>query len=1103
MSRGPGILLLSVALVPAAAQQYAGSVFAGGSPPPLTAPALNASVGAPGGIAVDSGGNVYFTSTNCVFKLDKSGTVTRIAGTSDPGYDGDGRPATDEQLSLSSGAGMFPSGVAVDSGGNVYIVDAGNFRIREITPQGAITTFAGNGKTGYSGDGGSALNAEFEAPLGVAVDSSGNLYIADQGSSDGGFIRMVTPAGIITTVAGSGTYGTAGLGAPATRASLEGPQSVAVDSVGNIYFGEQSGRVLKVSTNKTISLVTNVSSPLGIAADSSGNLYLAVQQNNALFKVTAGGVKTQIAGTTAGGFSGDNGPAIYAQLSDPMGVAVDASGDLYLADTGNNRIRKIAPAGTISTIAGDGTESGDNRLAVAAQLLSPYAVALDSLGNVYITDSGECRVRKVAPSGTIMEVAGNGICAGGTFTEGGQAVSAQLFNTNGMAVDSAGNLYISDAYTVRRVSPLGIITTYAGTDLMRGYSGDGGKATGASLGGPQGLATDSAGNLYIADTFNYVVRKVTPAGIISTVAGNGKSGDSGDGGQATSAEFRDPSAVTLDSVGNLYIADGFASRVRKVAPNGIITTVAGTGTSGYSSASGGAATATQLDGPSGVAVDGGGNLFITDTFNSRVLKVQASTGSTFEVAGTDMLGSLGYSGSDTTWVIWPDLLYGIATDASDNLYVADNTYNIVRLLKPLPLSITTTSPLPSGTVGVAYSVNLAAAGGTAPYHWSVASGTLPAGLSLSATGTILGTPTAVGAASFTAEVIDSASSFLTRSYSLATIAPAIVIAAVSPPKGQIGSPYSLTFAASGGTPPYTWSLAQGALPPGLTLNSAGAISGTPTTSGTYGFTVKASDSAVSSATRAASITITYPSGYTGPPAISSNGVVSAGGFQNAIRSGSWATIFGTNLSATSRDWNAQDFNGKSFPLSLDGVSVTVGGTSAFIRSISPTQINFQVPDGLTPGNAFVYVTNAAGSSAAATAVIADYAPAFFVAVTANSRSYVAATEAASGGTVYIGPAGTAGVRPAMVGDNLTLWGTGFGPTQPNVPAGALFNGAAPVVDPVQIYIDNIPVTPQFAGMSGAGLYQFNFVVPNISPGDHQLTANVQGAIASGIWLTTQ
>ena len=241
------------------------------------------------------------------------------------------------------------------------------------------------------------------------------------------------------------------------------------------------------------------------------------------------------------------------------------------------------------------------------------------------------------------------------------------------------------------------------------------------------------------------------------------------------------------------------------------------------------------------------------------------------------------------------------------------------------------------------------------------------------------------------------------------------------------------------------------------------------------------------------------------PVINSSGVVSAAALQTALRSGSWGTIYGVNFDKDNgRDWNPSDLKGTSFPVALDGISVSVGGKPAFIRAISKTQINFQVPDGVGTGLVPVTVTTPLGTSAPVMATMQTYAPAFFAALTHNSKIYIAATKAVDGGADYIGPGNTAGVRPAKPGEIISLWGTGFGPTAPDVPAGQLFKGSAPLNDPVQITIDGTAVTPQYAGLSAAGLYQINIQVPNLSPGDHKLSATIAGiSTPDGIYLSTQ
>jgi sugar lactone lactonase YvrE len=340
-----------------------------------------------------------------------------------------------------------------------------------------------------------------------------------------------------------------------------------------------------------------------------------------------------VAGTGVAGFAGDGGPATMAQLTNPEGIAVDGAGNLYIADRDNHRVRKVTPAGTISTVAGTGAAgfSGDGGQASAAQLKGPQGVAVDGAGALYIADTGNSRVRRVAPDGVITTVAGSGTA--GFSGDGGQAILAQLGAPSALAIDGSANLFILDTNRVRKVAPGGVISTVAGTGTA-GFSGDGGPATAAQVNAPEDLAVDAAGNLYIADYLNNRVRKVTPGGLISTFAGTGDKGFAGDGGQAASALLNVPAGLAFDAAGNLYIADYGNNRVRAVVPGGVITTVAGTGTPG-SGGDGGPAASAQLAGPTRVAV-GGDRLYISDYRDHRIRRVGgggagAGTGTASEV----------------------------------------------------------------------------------------------------------------------------------------------------------------------------------------------------------------------------------------------------------------------------------------------------------------------------------------------------------------------------------------------------------------------------------------------------------------------------------------
>ncbi len=326
---------------------------------------------------------------------------------------------------------------------------------------------------------------------------------------------------------------------------------------------------------------------------------------------------TTIAGNGIAGWSGNGGIATAAELDLPSGMTIDVIGNIYFADINFNFIRKINTAGIITVIAGTGTQgfSGDGGQATAAELGLPSSVAIDAAGNLYIADQTNNRIRKVNTAGIITTVAGSN--TQGFSGDGGQATAAELHYPQGITCDAAGNLYIADVINerIRLVNTAGIISTYAGNG-SGGYSGDGGQATAAELYDAFGVAIDAAGNLYIADENNNRVRKVNTAGIITTVAGNGTAGFSGDGGQATNAKLSDPWNVAIDAYGNLYISDSGDGYVRKVNSLGIITTIAGNGIGGYSG-DGGQATNASLS-PDGIVIDALNNVYIADRNNNRI-----------------------------------------------------------------------------------------------------------------------------------------------------------------------------------------------------------------------------------------------------------------------------------------------------------------------------------------------------------------------------------------------------------------------------------------------------------------------------------------------------
>jgi hypothetical protein len=328
-----------------------------------------------------------------------------------------------------------------------------------------------------------------------------------------------------------------------------------------------------------------------------------------------------VAGIWTGGYTGDGGPATNAELTSPYGIAVDGAGNLFLTDPSDACIRKVATNGIITTIAGDGFDDyyGDGGPATNAAIGYPLSVAVDKAGNIYISDTDWAHVRKVSTNGIITTIAGNGNF--GSAGDGGAATAAELGDPRGLAVDGAGNLFISDNYEnrIRKVDTNGIISTVAGNGNAS-FSGDGGAATNAALNGPTGVAVDTAGNLFIADNGNNRIRKVDTNGMISTVAGNGSNGFAGDGGQATDAELKLTGyfcGIAVDSIGNLFIADVDNNGIRQVAPNGVITTVSGNVTNGFAGDGGPAANA-ALGGPRSVTVDSKGRVYIADSSNNRI-----------------------------------------------------------------------------------------------------------------------------------------------------------------------------------------------------------------------------------------------------------------------------------------------------------------------------------------------------------------------------------------------------------------------------------------------------------------------------------------------------
>ncbi len=657
----------------------------------------------PAKVAMDNDGNLYIADTyhHRIRRVSAStGIITTVAGTGFVDGSGDGGPAVLAGLA-------FPFGIAVDSANGLLIVDTLTSRIRRVDADtGVITTVAGNGTDGYTGNGGPARSASLTAPYAVVADASGSFFIADTGNN---CIRKVEAGtGVITTVAGNGTAGYSGDGGPAANATMSEPCGLALDAEGNLFIADTGNyRVRRVDASTQIirtvagngilgvygdggpASAANLARPYGVALGSNGDLLVVDTGSNRVRKVDAAtGIIQTVVGNGYPGYSGDGGSAISAQLMAPTGIVVDGAGNYYIADFFNHRVRRVAAAtGIISTMVGVGTQglSGDNGPAGAAQLMGPYGTAVDTAGNVYIADTFNNRIRKIeALTGIIRTVAGTG--ALGYSGDNGPAKAAGLSMPEAVVSDPSGNLFVCDTanHRIRRIDAVnGIITTVAGNG-NQGYSGDNGPGTSASLNVPTGLAFDTAGNLLIADSGNHRVRRLSlSGGVIDTVAGDGNGGFSGDNAPAASASLLEPAGIAVDSAGNLYIADTRNQRIRKVAAsNGLITTVAGTGQPGYSG-DGGPAVSASLEGPKGVAVDARGNLFIADTLNARIRRVAAGTGVITTVGGPGKWGDFGDGGPATAAFL--TIPTGITVDSAGNVFIPDTgNYRIRAIRGPIP-----------------------------------------------------------------------------------------------------------------------------------------------------------------------------------------------------------------------------------------------------------------------------------------------------------------------------------------------------------------------------------------------------------------------------------
>jgi sugar lactone lactonase YvrE len=637
--------------------------------------AVAASLDRPTGVTVLADGTILIADSqhHRIRRVDlATSVITTLAGTFE-GTFGNGLPAAAAQLKV-------PVRVHVTQAGDLLIVDQGSNRIRRVQmATGIIEAWAGTGAAGYGGDGGLATAATLNRPNDVAEDAAGNVYIADFGNH---VVRRVDPSGIITTVAGTGVEGFDGDGGPAVEAQLRFPSCVVLAPTGTLFICDKGNhRVRRIQAGIISTAAGNGNA--GFTGDGTATAVPLREPEDATFDPTGRLVVSDLKNgrLRAIDLAAGTITTIASGLSEPSGVAVDGAGRLLFAERGAHRVAALASDGTITTVAGDGIArfGGDGGGRLDATLRQVKGVALDGAGNIFISDDGNNRIRRVdVATGLVATVAGNGTTA--VAVDGVPATVVGLDAPSDVVVDAAGTMLIADTghHRVRTVRPDGIIGTLAGTGEP-GYAGDGGSATAAMLTRPTGLALDAAGNVYVADFGNHVIRRVTPAGTIETIAGTGTPGAEGDGGPAVAAQLNGPTDMTVDGAGNVFIADFQNQRVRRVdAGTGIITTVAGTGVAGSSDDFLPAVTA-ALNGPSDVVIDPNGNLLIADSRSNRIRRV-STVGVIDTVAGSRVPGGVGDGGSALDATFLTPLRLMATPDG--RIFVSDENNSRVRLLVP-------------------------------------------------------------------------------------------------------------------------------------------------------------------------------------------------------------------------------------------------------------------------------------------------------------------------------------------------------------------------------------------------------------------------------------
>jgi uncharacterized protein (TIGR03437 family) len=1026
-------LLLLFAAAEGSAQHYVARTFAGDYSPFDGGPALSAVFESPQDIVIDSKGNVFIADPVAakIRRIDRNGVISTYAN-------------------------VATGSLAVGRSDEVYAVSAGS--IVRVNPDGTLTRIAGTGRPGSTGNGGRALDADME-PTQIAAGPDGSIYFLESNLHT---LRKVTPDGVVSLVAGAPRQaGGGGDNGPADAARLNNPADLAVDGSGNVFVADNSGTAIRrITPDSRIStmagggccgvefgvraLGASIGEVRGLTTFGAGTLYWTTG-NHHVATLAGDNITRLVAGVGEAGYGGDGGPGRTAMMDSPLGLAVDPSGALWIAEAGNQRIRMITAEGVVRTVAGRGHYSGDGGPATAALLNVPSNLARDASGNLYISDSENHVVRRVAPGGVITTVAGTG--QAGYNGDGRPANTAMLHSPGALLVDPAGNLLLVDRlnYRVRRIRQDGTIETVAGSGIF-GNRGDNGSARGAEFGYLSGLALARDGRLFVSDSEFHRIRVIGTDGSIKAFAGTGTAGFFGDNGDAGAARLNRPDAIFVDAQDNLFVADASNQRIRRISSDGVITTVLGGGPLSPT-LEGTPAASVGIPNPKALWIDGAGNLWFTGS--DSVYRMNADRIVFLAAGGGKRDADLKLKEDSPATDVWLGFPDDLVVDPDGMVYVAaGGLHRVVRLIANHP-------------------ARLEIVGGdrqTGP-----AGRQLPEPLRVRVSGAA-GVPIAGVAVRF---AVASGSAALV----LTVVRTGVDGVAASPI--QFGdSPGAVTVtAAAPGLPQVTFTLTA--------------------TQGSGGSPVTGSSPFISGVAGA---------GASNPPvtAVSENAIVS---------------VYGDRFAAEGlfREATLFDLDGVRLTERLAGVCVDFDGRRAPVLLVTPRQLNVIVP-ALPAGESIQVRTitncgNAAAESASAPVTVAVHAATpewFYTTRFEDGRSGIAAVHSVTG--QLIGPGGSLSgstFLPAKPLDLITLFGTGFGATNPPSPPGMILQDPAPVTAPLVVTLGPVTLDPAdvlYVGVSPflAGVYQANLRVPaGLPDGDHEVRIRIGSEVSPAGFLTVR